>query len=146
MPIKYILDNDNSLVLYEISGVVTPDDMQNMSREVMGKIEKDRTYNEFYLIADSTAYWAASKEYYERIRDDMVQRDKQYGYKRNRSALVTADQYGKMVVPLWKAVTSENEEYAGETEVFETVETAVEWLGVELDNIKNNIKKIKDPA
>lgn len=146
MPIKYILDNDNSLVLYEISGVVTPTDIESVSHEVMEKIEKDRSYNEFYLITDTTAYWAASKEYYERIRDDMVQRDKRYGYKRNKSALVTTDPYGRMVVPLWKEVTSENQEYGGETEVFETVETAVEWLGVELDNIENNIEKIKDIA
>lgn len=142
MPIKYILDNENNFVLYEISGVVNPEDLTAMSQEFMGKIEQNRSYNEFYLFTETTAYWAASKEYYERMRDDIVQRDKKHGYKRNRTALVTFDQYGKMVVPLWKAVTDENEDYIGETEIFECIQTASDWLGIKLDNVEKNITQL----
>jgi len=143
MPIRYILDNDNAFVLFEISGIVKPDDIERMSCEIMARVVKDRSYKEFYMFAEDSAYWAASKDYYEKVKDDMVRRDKKFGYRRGKVALVTFDEYGQMVVPIWKTVTNEDEEFTGEAEVFQDVPKAVAWLEIKLDIVQEKLNEIQ---
>lgn len=143
MSIRYILDNENEFVLYEISGTVSPKNIADMSHQIMSKIDKDNSYKEFYLFSDTTAYWAASKAYYEQITEGMAQRDKEHGFQRQKTALVALDPYGKLAIPLWKAVANRDDAFQGETEVFENIEVAVEWLGVELADVQTKIKNIK---
>lgn len=142
MPIRYILDNDHAFVLCEISGIVKLCDIERMSHEIMGKVEKSLSYKEFYMFSENSAYWAASKEYYEQVKDEMVQRDKEFGYKREKIALVTFDEYGKMVVPMWKAVTNDDAEFLARTEVFQNVAEAVSWLDIRLDMVEAKLDQI----
>ncbi len=114
-----------------------------MSQEIMGKVKKDRPYKEFYLFSENSAYWAANKEYYEKVKDDMVRRDKEFGYKREKIALVTFDDYGKIVVPMWKAVSDGDEEFLGRTEVFEDVSKAVAWLELKLEVVEEKLNEIQ---
>lgn len=143
MPIRYILDNDNAFILYEISGIVKPDDIERMSNEIMKKIEKKRAYKEFYMFSEDSAYWAASKDYYEQVKDDMIRRDKEFGFQRGKIALVTFDDYGKIVVPMWKTVTNEDEDFHGQAEVFQDVSKAVEWLDIKLDMVQAKLERIQ---
>lgn len=143
MPIKYILDTENSLVLYEISGVVNPDDIDRISDDITARVEPESSYKEFYMFKDDAAYLAVSKGYFEKIRDEILQRDEQNSYRRDKTALVTFDTYGKMVIPLWKEMANRDASFRCETEAFDSVAAAADWLGVGLSIVEDSLDKIK---
>lgn len=143
MPIKYILDNENCLVLYEISGVVNPEDIDRISDDITEQVEPESSYKEFYMFKDDAAYLAVSKGYFEKIRDEILLRNEQDNYRRNKTALVTFDTYGKMVIPLWKEMANRDHTFGCETEAFDNVAAAADWLGVEVGVVEDSLNKIK---
>lgn len=141
MPIKYILDNN--IIVYEISEALNFETIEILSHKILDEIIPDTSYLELYLIKENAAYLSVKNGYYEKFRNLIFAQNEIRNFPTDKAAIVTFDAYSRKVMPLWRSIVSMRPDYRGETEIFDNIEIAADWLGVQLEDVQNMIEKIK---
>lgn len=145
MATHYHIDNENNVVLYELDTDFSAETAKEMFSLIGPSLEKDRVYNELITVSREADLSGVSQEDFIRIIRSMKWAYEYSGVRRQRSAIVAAEDHKlRPMAIMWVAYCELDEEISSTYRAFSQLEDACQWVKISSNSVEKFMNKKGD--
>jgi hypothetical protein len=142
VPVSGTTDNSTGLIAMYFSGVITLEEINAAHDEIANSVQKNIGYVEINFQDKDSKFHNIDIGSMRVIKEQVVEKFEKNQIIRHKVGAILLGKEASIIYPLWRSMVEPDDKIKTKYQVFDTIESACAWLGVDLESTINLLKKI----